>query len=124
MLAALLPRFFQLGRRDVAARPTFPGHNTQVPAEIFHCGTAKEPASLLDLINDGTAREDDHVLIRGITGRIGIFGDTEIFLDDTPLFGEERPVGAGNATSVLTVLANAISSSLGRTKASHFHNSI
>ena len=29
----------------------------------------------------------------GIVDRIGVFGDVEIFLDDTPRIGEERPVG-------------------------------
>jgi hypothetical protein len=33
----------------------------------------------------------------GIVGRIGVFGDVEIFLDDTPRVGEERPVGADSA---------------------------
>jgi hypothetical protein len=33
----------------------------------------------------------------GIVGRIGVFGDLETFLDDTPRVGEERPVGADPA---------------------------
>jgi hypothetical protein len=33
----------------------------------------------------------------GIVERIRVFGDVEIFLDDTPRVGEERPVGTDSA---------------------------
>jgi hypothetical protein len=33
----------------------------------------------------------------GIVDRISVFGDVEIFLDDTPRVGEERPVGTDSA---------------------------
>ena len=37
-LAALLPRRFEFGRRDVPVRPAFLGDGTQVLAEIFQGG--------------------------------------------------------------------------------------
>jgi hypothetical protein len=55
--AALLPRFFELGRRDVPVRPTFPGQGTQVLAEIFHGGPAEEPVAVVDR----TGLKDNHV---------------------------------------------------------------
>jgi hypothetical protein len=33
----------------------------------------------------------------GIVDRIGVFGDVEIFLDNPPRVGEERPVGTDSA---------------------------
>ena len=33
----------------------------------------------------------------GIVDRISVFGDVEIFLDDAPRVGEERPVGTDSA---------------------------
>jgi hypothetical protein len=33
----------------------------------------------------------------GIVDRISVFGDVEIFLDDTPRVGEERPMGTDSA---------------------------
>ena len=54
----------------------------------------EEPVAIVDLINDETGLEDDHVGDHGIVGRIGIFGDVEILLDDAPRVGEERPVSA------------------------------
>src|ERR1700692_1316869 len=44
-LAALLPCRFEFGRCDVTVHPTFPGHGTQVLAEIFHSGPAEEPVA-------------------------------------------------------------------------------
>ena len=96
-LAALLPRRFEFGRCDVPVRPAFLGNGTQVLAEIFQSGPAEEPVAVVDLINDKTGLEDNHVGDHGIVDRIGVFGDVEIFLDDTPRVGEERPVGADSA---------------------------
>jgi hypothetical protein len=39
--------------------------------------------------------------------RIGVFGDVEIFLDDTPHVGEERPVGA-DAGAILIRLGDVV----------------
>jgi hypothetical protein len=50
-------------------------HGTQVLV------TAEEPISVVNLINDKTGLEDDHVGNHGIVGRIGVFGEIEIFYD-------------------------------------------
>jgi hypothetical protein len=96
-LAALLPRRFEFCHCDVPVCPTFFGYGTEVLAEIFHSGPAEEPVAVVDLINDKTGLEDNHVGDHGIVGRIRVFGDVEIFLDDTPRVGEERPVGTDPA---------------------------
>jgi len=96
-LAALLPRRFEFGGCDVPVRPAFPRNGTQVLAQIFQSRPAEEPVAVVDLINHKTRLEDNHVRDHGIVERISVFGDVEIFLDDTPRVGEERPVGADSA---------------------------
>src|SRR5271157_2401344 len=44
------------------------------------------------LINDKTELKNNHVGDHRIVDRIGVFGDVEIFLDDTRRVGEARPV--------------------------------
>ena len=83
-LAALLPRRLEFGRCDVPVRTAFLGHGTQVLAEIFESGPTEEPVAIVDLINDKAGLEDNHMGDHRIAGRIRIFGDVEIFLDDTP----------------------------------------
>ena len=96
-LAALLPRSLELRGRDVPVRPAFPGNGAQILAEVFHSGTAEEPVAVVDLVNDETGLEDNHMRNHGIVDRISVFGDVEIFLDYTPRVGEERPVGTDSA---------------------------
>ena len=86
-LAALLPCRFELGRRDVPVRPAFPGNDPQVLPEIFESGPPEEPVTVVGLINDKAGLEDNHVGDHGIVGRIRVFGDVEILLDDTPRVG-------------------------------------
>src|SRR5580700_2767583 len=93
-LAALLPRRFEFRRCDVPVRPAFPGNGTQVLAEIFHSRPTEEPVAVVDLVNNKTRLEDNHVGNHGIVDGIGVFGDVEIFLDHTPRVRKERPVGA------------------------------
>jgi hypothetical protein len=90
-LAALLPRRFQFGRRDVPVRPAFLGNGTQVLAEIFQSGPAEELVAVVNLINDQTGLKDNHVGDHRIVDWIRVFGDVEIFLDDTTCVGKERP---------------------------------
>src|SRR5260370_26710133 len=97
LLAALLPGRFEFGFCYVPVRPAFPGDRAQVLAQIFHSGPAQEPVAVVDLVNDKTGLEDNHVRDHGIVDGISVFGDVEIFLDDTPRVGEERPVGADSA---------------------------
>jgi len=49
----------------------------------FESGPSEEPATVIDLVNEKTGFEDNHVGDHGIVNRIGVFGDVEIFLDDT-----------------------------------------
>ncbi len=67
------------------------------PGSSSCSGPAQEPVAVVDLINDKTGLEDDHVRNHWIVDRIGVFGDVEIFLNDTPRVGEEGPVGADSA---------------------------
>ena len=97
ILAALLPRCFEFGRCDVPVRPAFFGNHTEVLAELFHGGPTQEPIAVVNLINDEVGLEHNHMGDHGIVEWIGVFGDVEIFLDETPRIGEERPVGANSA---------------------------
>src|ERR1700730_14095600 len=85
VLAALLPRRLEFGRRDVPVWPAFLGNGTKVLAEISHSGPAEVPVAVVDLIDDETGLEDNHMGDHRIVDRIRILGDVEIFLDDTPL---------------------------------------
>jgi len=89
-LAALLPRRSEFGRRDVPVWPAFLGYGTQVLPEIFQSGPTEGPIAVVHLINDKAGFKDNHVGHHRIVGRIGVFRDVEIFLDDTPRIGEER----------------------------------
>src|SRR5260221_14369848 len=66
-------------------------------AQFFWSGAAEEPVAIVDLINDETGLEDNHMGDHRIVGRIRIFGDVEIFLDDTPRVREEGPVSTDTA---------------------------
>src|SRR5882724_744341 len=96
-LAALLPCRFHLGRCDVPVGPAFPGNRTQVLAQVFHSGPAPEPIAVVDLINNETGLQDNHVRDHGIVDRIRVFGNVEIFLDHTTCVGEKRPVGTDSS---------------------------
>src|ERR1700730_266331 len=105
--AALLPRRFKFGRCDVPVRPAFPDNGTQVMAEIFDSGAAEEPVAVVDLINDKTGLQDNHMGNHRIVDRISVFGNVEIFLDNTPRVGEERPVGI-DSTAILIRLSDIV----------------
>src|SRR6266516_2597476 len=60
-LAALLPRRLEFGRCDVPVWPAFLGNGTKVLAEIFHSGPAEVPVAVVDLIDDETRLEDNHM---------------------------------------------------------------
>src|SRR3982074_1895153 len=61
VLAALLPRRLEFGRCDVPVWPAFLGNGTKVLAEIFHSGPAEVPVAVVDLIDDETGLEDNHM---------------------------------------------------------------
>jgi hypothetical protein len=79
----LLPSCSEVGRRDVPIRPAFLGYGAEVLTEFLRGGPTEEPIAIVDLINDETGLERDHMGDHRVD-RIGIFGDVEIFLDDTP----------------------------------------
>src|SRR5258708_4552433 len=106
-LAALLPRRFEFGRRDVPVRPAFLEDRTQVLAEFFQSGPSEEPIAHVDLINDELGLEDDDVGDHGIVERVGVFGNVAIFLDGTPQVREGRPVGA-DAGAILIRLGDVV----------------
>ena len=60
-------------------------------------GPAEEPVAVVDFINDKTGLEHDRVRDHGIVSRVGVFGDVEILLNQTPDVGEKRPVRAHSA---------------------------
>src|SRR6202042_3145019 len=66
----------------------------QVLGEIFESGPTEKPVAIINLVNDKTGLEDDHVRDHRIVDWIGVFGDVEIFLDHTPRVGEEGPMSA------------------------------
>ena len=96
-LAALPPRLFEFGRRDVPVRTAFPGHRAQVLAKFLQSWPAKEPVAVVDFIHDETGLEDDCVRDHRVVSRVGVFGDVEILLNHAPHVGEKRPVRSHSA---------------------------
>jgi hypothetical protein len=91
-LAPLGPRGLELGRCNVPVRPALPCDNAQVLAEIFESGPPEEPVTIVNLVNDQTGLQHDHMGDHRIVVRVRIFGDVEIFLDRAPHVGKEGPV--------------------------------
>jgi DNA-directed RNA polymerase subunit H (RpoH/RPB5) len=48
-------------------------------------------------VNDKAGLQHNHVRNHRIVDRVGVFGDVEIFLNDTPWIGEKGPVSAYSA---------------------------
>jgi hypothetical protein len=90
VLAALLPRRFEFRRCDVPVRPAFHGNGTEILAEIFQGRAAEEPLAIVDLIDDKTRLQDNHVGDHGIVGRVRVFGDVQIFLYEATHVGEKK----------------------------------
>jgi hypothetical protein len=97
VLAALLPRLFQLWRCNVPVRPAFLENGTQVLAELLQRRPPKEPIAIVDLVNDKTRFKHDHMGDHGIVIGVGIFRYVEILLDDAPGVRKERPMGTDPA---------------------------
>src|SRR5215471_10565609 len=76
-LPALLPRLLEFGCRDVPVRAAFPGNRTQILPELFHSGPAEEPVAVVDLVNDKSGLEYNHMGDHRIVEWIRIFGDVE-----------------------------------------------
>jgi hypothetical protein len=77
----------------------------EILVEIFHCWPAEEPVAVVDLVNDQTGLEDNHVRGDRIVVRIRALGDVEVLLDDTLYVGEERPVGANPAAKLIRLVS-------------------
>src|SRR5262249_34688531 len=92
-LAALLPSSFEFRCCDVPIRPAFFCGGAQVLTEFVEGWQPEVPIAVIDLVNDETRLEDDHMGDHGIVKRVGIFCDVEIFLDNAPHIREEGPVG-------------------------------
>jgi hypothetical protein len=107
VLAALLPLSLELRCRDVPVGPTFFGDDAQILAEIVHGRTTEAPVTIIDLVDDKTGLEDDHMRDHRIMARIRIFGDVEILLDNTPAVREERPMSA-DAAAIFVRLGDVV----------------
>jgi hypothetical protein len=83
-LAALLPSCSEVGRCDVPIRPAFLGYGAEVLTELLQGRPTEKPVAIVDLINDKAGLEDNHMRDHRIVEGIGIFGDIEILLHDTP----------------------------------------
>ncbi len=80
----VLPRSFQVRICDIPIGSRFSENRTQVLAEIFDCGSAKEPVAVVDLVNDETRFKHDRVWDHRIVQRIRVFSDIEVSLNYTP----------------------------------------
>src|ERR1700685_3121292 len=107
LLAALLPRLFELWLGDVPVPPAFLSNGSPGLAQIFHRGPSEEPVAIVDLMNHKAGLKDNHVRDHGIVDRVGVFGDVEIFLDDAPRVGKERPVGV-HSSAIFICLGDII----------------
>jgi len=66
-------------------------------AKIVHRGPSEVPVAVVDLVNDETRFENNHIRDHRIVDGIGVFDDVEVFLNDPSRIGEEGPVGADPA---------------------------
>jgi len=106
-LATLLPRRFHFRRCNIPVRTALLQNRAKVLAEFFHSGPAEEPVAVIDLINHKTGLKDNYLGDHGIVERIRVFGDVQIFLDNTPRVREERPVGT-DTVAIFTRLSNIV----------------
>ena len=83
-LAASLPSCSEVGRCDVPIRPTFLGYGAEVLTELLQGRPTEKPVAIVDLINDKAGLEDNRMRDHRIVEGIGILGDIEILLHDTP----------------------------------------
>ena len=107
LLAALLPRGFELRRGDVPIGPAFPADGSQVQAKLFDRGPSEEPVAIVDPVDHEAGLQHDHVRDHRIVEGIGVLGDVEIFLDDAPRIGEEGPV-CTDAAAVFVGLGDVV----------------
>ena len=104
-LGALLPRRSEFGQRNVSVCRHF--SLTTRRSWRRSSRSTEEPIAVVQLINDKAGLKHNHEGDRRIVGRTGVLRDIEIFLDDTPRVGEERPVGA-DARAIFIRLADIV----------------
>src|SRR5882672_8934722 len=71
-------------------------------------------------MNDKTGLQDNHKGDHRIVDGIRVFGNVEIFLDNTPRVGKERPVGA-DASAVFTGLSNIVGADCDKAAIANLH---
>src|SRR3954453_7200719 len=107
LLAPLLPCRLDLRLRDIPIGPALHADGTQIVTELFGRRTTEEPVAVIDLVNDETWFEHNHMRNHGIVSRIRVFGDIEVLLDDAAWIGQERPVRAYPG-SIFVALKNIV----------------
>jgi hypothetical protein len=73
-------------------------------AKIVHRGSPEVPVAVVDLVNDETRLENDHVRDHGVIRGIRVFDDVEVFLDVPSRIGEEGPVGADSGAKLVRLI--------------------
>jgi hypothetical protein len=112
-LITVLPRCFQVRMCDIPIGSAFSENYTQILAEIFDCGSAKEPVAVVDLVNDKTRLKHDCVRNHRIMQGVRVFGNIEVFLNYTPGVGQKGPVGANSHAKFIS-LNNVVGSDCGQ----------
>src|ERR1700675_5128190 len=88
---------------DIPIGSAFSENYTQILAEVFDCGSAREPVAVVDLVNDKAGLQHDCVWNHRIMQGVRVFGNIEVFLNYTPGVGQERPVRANSATKFISL---------------------
>ena len=73
-------------------------------AKIVHRGPSEVPVAVVDLVNDETRFENNHIRDHRIVDGIGVFDDVEVFLNDPSRIGEEGPVGADSGAKLVRLI--------------------
>src|SRR5215204_1495658 len=107
LLARLFPCRLEFGRCNVPVRSGLLENGTKIHAKLFNGRTTEEPVAVVDLVDNKTWLEDNHMRNHGIVNRIGVLGDVQILLYDPSRVGEECPVSSDSG-AILIGLGNGI----------------
>jgi hypothetical protein len=88
VLITVLLRCFQVRVCDIPIGSALYENYTQILAEIFDCGSAKEPVAVVYLLNDKTGLKHNCVWNHRIMEGIRVFGNIKVFLHYTPGVGQ------------------------------------
>src|SRR5262249_8871757 len=111
---------FHFRRCDVPVWPEFLEYLAQVLTQILHRGPAEEPIAHVDLIYDEPRLEHDRMRNHRIVTRVGVLGDVDIFLDDSPRIGKKWPVRA-YAGAKLIRFSDVVSADCDQPAVAHLH---